>query len=174
MTMTREIVGAQDYTNVAQDLLARAAKHGATAADVMVADGETSRCKSAWGRSTPHKAREKRLGLRVFFGHRSMSASTSDFSHDCWIGSWEKPVPWPRLWSRTRCQDCPSRGTMPPELPDLEHLRRHETCRPISKSICTPRRTRGVCGRFPYYQLEGGDCDPRGRIILRIVMGFGQ
>lgn len=114
MTMTREI-GAQDYTNVAQDLLARAAKHGATAADVMVADGETLSVQVRMGavdRLT--KAREKRLGLRVFFGHRSASASTSDFLTIRWIGSWEKPVPWPRLWSRTRCQDCPSRGTMPP------------------------------------------------------------
>lgn len=64
--MTREIA-APDYTNVAQDLLARAAKHGATAADVMVADGETLSVQVRMGavdRLT--KAREKRLGLRVF------------------------------------------------------------------------------------------------------------
>src|SRR5690606_18631694 len=82
MTMTREIA-APDYTNLAQDLLARAGKHGATAADVMVADGETLSVQVRMGavdRLT--KAREKRLGLRVFFGQRSASASTSDFSPD--------------------------------------------------------------------------------------------
>ena len=80
--MTRAIV-EQDYTNIAQDLLARAAKHGATASDVMVADGETLSVQVRMGavdRLT--KAREKRLGLRVFFGQRSASASTSDFSRD--------------------------------------------------------------------------------------------
>ena len=80
--MTRAIV-EQDYTNIAQDLLARAAKHGATASDVMVADGETLSVQVRMGavdRLT--KAREKRLGLRVFFGQRSASASTSDFSRE--------------------------------------------------------------------------------------------
>ena len=80
--MTRAI-GEQDYSNLAQDLHARASKQGATGADVMVADGETLSVQVRMGavdRLT--KAREKRLGLRVFFGQRSASASTSDFSRD--------------------------------------------------------------------------------------------
>ena len=80
--MTR-VIAEQDYTNIAQDLLARGAKHGATASDVMVADGETLSVQVRMGavdRLT--KAREKRLGLRVFFGQRSASASTSDFSRE--------------------------------------------------------------------------------------------
>ena len=78
--MTR-MIGEQDYSTLAQDLLARVSKRGATAADVMVADGETLSVQVRMGavdRLT--KAREKRLGLRVFFGQRSASASTSDFS----------------------------------------------------------------------------------------------
>ena len=65
--MTR-MIGEQDYTGLAQDLLARASKQGATASDVMVADGETLSVQVRMGavdRLT--KAREKRLGLRVFF-----------------------------------------------------------------------------------------------------------
>ena len=80
--MTR-VIAEQDYSSLAQDLLARAAKQGATAADVMVADGENLSVQVRMGavdRLT--KAREKRLGLRVFFGQRSASASTSDFSRD--------------------------------------------------------------------------------------------
>jgi PmbA protein len=73
----------QNLTELAVDLLARAKKRGATDADVVVADGDTFDVQvrlSAVDRLT--KAREKRLGLRVFIGNRSASASTSDFSHD--------------------------------------------------------------------------------------------
>jgi PmbA protein len=72
---------AQDYSQLAVDLLARAKQRGATEADVMVVDGRNLSVQvrlSAVDRLT--KAREKRLGLRVFFGKRSASTSTSDFS----------------------------------------------------------------------------------------------
>lgn len=73
-------------TNLAEmavDLLARAKKRGATEADIVVADGDTFDVQvrlSSVDRLT--KAREKRLGLRVFIGKRSASASTSDFSQE--------------------------------------------------------------------------------------------
>jgi PmbA protein len=56
-------------------------KRGATEADVIVADSRNLSVQvrlSTVDRLT--KAREKRLGLRVFFGKRSASTSTSDFS----------------------------------------------------------------------------------------------
>ena len=72
-----------NLSELAVDVLARAKKRGATDADVVVADGDTFDVQvrlSAVDRLT--KAREKRLGLRVFIGKRSASASTSDFSHE--------------------------------------------------------------------------------------------
>lgn len=78
-----QLTRQRDYRELAQDLLARAKQCGATAADVMVADGETLSVQVRMGavdRLT--KAKEKRLGLRVFFGARSASASTSDFSRE--------------------------------------------------------------------------------------------
>ncbi|MGH7231462.1 MAG: TldD/PmbA family protein [Nitrospiraceae bacterium] len=72
-----------NLSELAVDLLDRAKRRGATEADVVVADGENFSVQvrlSAVDRLT--KAREKRLGLRVFFGTRSASASTSDFSRD--------------------------------------------------------------------------------------------
>ncbi len=71
----------QNFSQLASDLLREARKRGATDADVMVVDGRTLSVQvrlSAVDRLT--KAREKRLGLRVFFGTRSASTSTSDFS----------------------------------------------------------------------------------------------
>ncbi len=73
----------KNFAELATDLLNRAKKQGASEADVVVADGETFSVQvrlSAVDRLT--KAREKRLGLRVFFGKRSASASTSDFSRE--------------------------------------------------------------------------------------------
>lgn len=73
----------KNFAELATDLLNRAKKQGASEADVVVADGETFSVQvrlSAVDRLT--KAREKRLGLRFFFGKRSASASTSDFSRE--------------------------------------------------------------------------------------------
>lgn len=73
----------RNFTDLAADILDRAKRCGATEADVLVADGETLSVQVRLGavdRLT--KAREKRLGLRVFFGKRSASSSTSDFSRE--------------------------------------------------------------------------------------------
>jgi PmbA protein len=72
-----------DFKELAGDLLKKAKLRGATEADVMIADGTTFSVQvrlSEIERLT--KAREKRLGLRVFIGKRSASASTSDFSKE--------------------------------------------------------------------------------------------
>lgn len=77
------IEAANGYAQLAADVLARAKACGATEADIVVADGETFSVQVRVGavdRLT--KAREKRLGLRVFVGKRSATTSTSDFSRD--------------------------------------------------------------------------------------------
>ena len=79
--MTTPVPTYDSFADLAQDMLARAKQRGASEADVIVANGETLSVQvrmDAIDRLT--KAREKRLGLRVFFGKRSASASTSDFS----------------------------------------------------------------------------------------------
>src|SRR5687768_13877728 len=69
------------FSQLALDVLKMAKQGGATEADVVVADGENLSVQIRLGavdRLT--KAREKRLGLRVFVGKRSATTSTSDFS----------------------------------------------------------------------------------------------
>ena len=71
------------YAQLAADVLARAKQCGATEADIVVADGETFSVQVRVGVvDRLSKAREKRLGLRVFVGKRSATTSTSDFSVD--------------------------------------------------------------------------------------------
>ena len=67
--------------DLAQDVLVMAKESGATEADVVVADGENLSVQIRLGSvDRLSKAREKRLGLRIFVGKRSASSSTSDFS----------------------------------------------------------------------------------------------
>src|SRR6266849_3646902 len=67
--------------NLTSELLAKAKRKGATAADVVAVEGDSASVQvrlSAVDKLS--KAQEKRLGLRVYFGQRSAGGSTSDFS----------------------------------------------------------------------------------------------
>ncbi len=111
----------KNFVELATDLLNRAKKQGASEADVVVADGETFSVQvrlSAVDRLT--KAREKRLGLRVFFGKRSASASTSDFSRE----SLDRLVSDTCALAKAVVEDdqsgLPDKNLMAEDLPDLD------------------------------------------------------
>ncbi len=115
------IAADKNFAGLATDLLNRAKKQGASEADVVVADGETFSVQvrlSAVDRLT--KAREKRLGLRVFFGKRSASASTSDFSRE----SLDRLVSDTCALAKAVVEDdqsgLPDKNLMAEDLPDLD------------------------------------------------------
>lgn len=173
MTMTREIA-APDYTNLAQDLLARAGKHGATAADVMVADGETLSVQVRMGavdRLT--KAREKRLGLRVFFGQRSASASTSDFSPDSLDRFVGETCALAKAVVADPVSGLPEPGHYATESPDLNiyDATKLQTDQQIDLALRAERAAFAADSRIT--NSEGGECDSSsGRIILANSHGF--
>ena len=122
MSEARELgrFGDQNFAELAADMLDRAKQRGATAADIMIADGETFSVQvrlSAVDRLT--KAREKRLGLRVFIGKRSASTSTSDFSRE----SLDRLVADTCALASAVAEDeqsgLPAEQLMAPDLPDL-------------------------------------------------------
>ena len=81
--MSGAIQHTNGYRQLATDILATVRKGGATEADVVIADGENLSVQVRLGSvDRLSKAREKRLGLRVFVGKRSACTSTSDFSPD--------------------------------------------------------------------------------------------
>lgn len=111
----------QKLQHLATELLGRAQKQGASLADVLVAEGDTFSVDvrlAAVDRIT--KAREKRLGIRVFFGKRSASASTSDFS----VEALERLVTETCALARAVAEDdvsgLPEPGELATELPDLD------------------------------------------------------
>src|SRR5215468_5439845 len=66
---------------LAHDILKQAKRKGATAGDVMMAESDSSFVSVRLGEiDKVSQAQEKRLGLRLFFGASSASASTSDIS----------------------------------------------------------------------------------------------
>jgi PmbA protein len=69
------------FPELAAMVLNRAKAFGATEADLLVAEGDSVSVQVRMSEvDRLSKAREKVLGIRVFFGKRSASSSTSDFS----------------------------------------------------------------------------------------------
>lgn len=67
--------------DLAKRVLADAQAQGADAVEVMIAEGDSASVQVRLSQvDRLSKAREKGLGIRVFFGKRSASASTSDFA----------------------------------------------------------------------------------------------
>ena len=171
--MTR-VIAEQDYTNIAQDLLARAAKHGATASDVMVADGETLSVQVRMGavdRLT--KAREKRLGLRVFFGQRSASASTSDFSRESLERCVGETYGLAQAVGEDPVSGLPEPGQFATDFPELNihDSTKLQTDQQIDLALRAERAAFAADSRIT--NSEGGECDSSsGRIILANSHGF--
>ena len=69
------------FPELAASVLKRARSFGATEADLLMAEGDSVSVQVRMSEvDRLSKAREKVLGIRVFFGKRSASSSTSDFS----------------------------------------------------------------------------------------------
>ena len=76
-------VPTNQFPDLASKVLERARTSGATEADVLIAEGDGVSVQIRLSQvDRLSKAREKILGIRIFFGTRSASASTSDFSQN--------------------------------------------------------------------------------------------
>jgi PmbA protein len=100
---------------LARDILDKAKAKGATESDVVMVESESFFVTVRMGEVEKiSQAGEKRLGLRLFFGHRSASASTSDISKE----SIEKLIDDTAKMAKATAQD-PHSG-----LPQAEDLAR--------------------------------------------------
>jgi len=162
------------YINLAQDLLARAKRCGADEADVIVANGETLSVQVRMGavdRLT--KAREKRLGLRVFFGKRSASASTSDFAQSALKQFVEETCALAKAVVEDGVSGLPDGDQMAVDRPELDiyDSTRLETDHQIELARRAERAAFESDPRIT--NSEGADCDSSsGRVILGNSHGF--
>lgn len=114
-----------------QDVLAKAKAKGASAGDVVMAESESFFVTVRMGEVEKiSQAGEKRLGLRLFFGNSSASASTSDISQK----SIEKLVDDTARMAKVTAQDphggLPDSADLARDLPQLELI--DESARTVS------------------------------------------
>jgi PmbA protein len=151
-----------------------AKRSGATEADIIIADGDDLSVQVRLGgvdRLT--KAREKRLGLRVFIGKRSASTSTSDFS----LGSLEQLVAQTCTLAHAVVEDqvsgLPDARLLATEQPDLDlyDATKLETDRQIELAKRAEAAALSADERIT--NSEGADFDSSsGRIVLANSHGF--
>jgi len=108
-----------DDRELATDVLARARRHGADAADTLVARGTDFSVTVRKGQvETLKEAGSKALGVRVFVGRRTATAYSSDFTPAALEGMVAEAVDIARATGEDAAAGLPDEMTPPPE--DLE------------------------------------------------------
>src|SRR5574342_317887 len=164
----------QSFEDLASDLLAMAKQSGATEADVVIADGENLSVQVRLGavdRLT--KAREKRLGLRVFVGKRSACTSTSDFSTDSLHELVAQTCTLAKAVVEDQVSGLPAADQMTREQPDLDLY--DDTKLDTDKQIDLAKRAEAAAlsADERITNSEGADFDSSsGRVVLANSHGF--
>jgi PmbA protein len=162
------------FGQLALDVLAMAKQAGATEADVVVADGDNLSVQVRLGAvDRLSKAREKRLGLRIFVGKRSATTSTSDFS----VESLRRLVAETCTLAKAVVEDpvsgLPNAEDMAKDQPDLDLYddTRLETDRQIELAKRAESAAMATDERIT--NSEGADFDAsHGRVVLANSHGF--
>lgn len=106
---------------IADQLLTQARTHGATAADVIVAEGDALSVAVRLGEIEKVKrSRAKHLGLRVFVGERCAITSTADFSPDSLAGVAGETVALARVTSPDPFGGIPPEADLARTFPELD------------------------------------------------------
>jgi len=155
-------------------VLAMAKRGGATEADVVIADGENLSVQIRLGAvDRLSKAREKRLGLRVFVGTRSATTSTSDFSRESLNRLVGETCTLAKAVVEDPVSGLPSAEQMAKEQPDLDLY--DETKLETDKQIDLAKRAEAAAIAMDerITNSEGADFDSSsGRVVLGNSHGF--
>lgn len=162
------------FPELAGDLLDRARRRGATDAEVMIAAGTTLSVQvrlSAVDRLT--KAGEKRMGLRVFFGPRSASASTSDFSKESLDRLVEDLCAMAAAVAEDEVAGLPEAGRFAQEVPDLDLYDPTELSTEAQIELARRGEAAAMAADERITNSEGAEFDSSaGRMLLANSRGF--
>jgi PmbA protein len=165
-----------DLRDAAAQLLNAARKRGASAADAIGTENRTLTAEVYLGAIDKLKsARERALGLRVFYGHRSATASTSDFSP----ASLDRLVADTCALARVTAEDpysgLPESSEIAGELRDLD-LIDHEGARlPVEAQIEQVKRAEAAALDLDprIRKTDGAEWEGKwGRTVLANTHGF--
>jgi PmbA protein len=113
-------VSERPLEEIAALLLRGAREHGATAADVVVAEGDSLTVGVRLGKvEKVQRSRAKHLGLRVFVGDRSAITSTADFSTDSLVNLANDSVALARVTAPDPFGGLPEPEELAASQPDL-------------------------------------------------------
>jgi PmbA protein len=114
-------MSSQALEDIAQTLLAAARRHGADAADVVVAEGDSISVGIRLGEVEKVKqARAKHLGLRVFVGRATAIVGTADFARDALEQLAEGGCALARITAPDPYAGLPNAEDLAREVPDLD------------------------------------------------------
>ena len=159
---------------LATELVDRVKAHGATEADVLVAEGDSVSVQvrlSTVDRLS--KAREKSLGIRVFFGKRSASASTSDFSEASLKQLVADTCALAKAVAEDETSGLPEQAVLAADVPDLDL--HDSTTMPVEETIHVAQRgERAAMDADPRItNSEGAECgSAHGAVVLANTHGF--
>jgi len=164
-----------DLREIAADVVARALKAGATAADAIAREGEEFSTVVRMGEvETLKESGSRGLGLRVFNGKRAASTYSSDFSHD----GIERMISGALALVKVTSED-PYAGLPDPSefgsLGDLKLYYDDVNSLPPEERIDYARRTEAAALNFDarIKNSEGGSFDANtGRMALANSLGF--
>ncbi|MBV8055915.1 MAG: TldD/PmbA family protein [Deltaproteobacteria bacterium] len=106
---------------LAQWALDEARRHGASAAEVLLASAESIAAGVRMGEVEKLKSsRERRLGIRVFVDHASATASTAEMERDSLDGFIQNTVTMARLTAPDPFSGLPEPKRQAQDMPDLE------------------------------------------------------
>jgi PmbA protein len=112
---------AADLSGLLVSVLERATRQGATAADgFLVEEREFSATVRLGEVEHVNHSRAQRLSLRVFAGHASAAASTSDLSPDSLTRVVDEATRLARITTEDPCAGLPDRAALIDRLPDLD------------------------------------------------------
>jgi len=114
-------MSGQPLQQIAEMLLGAAKRHGATAADVVVAEGDALEAAVRMGEVEKLKqSRQKHLGLRIFINERSAITSSADFSRDALEHLAENTCALARLIAPDPFSGLPDAAALAQTIPDME------------------------------------------------------
>jgi PmbA protein len=107
--------------DLATKVIAQSQRLGATAGDVLIAAGESFSVGVRFGEAEKvHNAREKRMGLRLFVGHRSAITSTADFTAEALNALVEETVSLAKATAEDEFSGLPTPEDLTQDFPDLD------------------------------------------------------
>ena len=125
-----------DYRELASDVLRQAKALGASGAEVVIVEDESfSVLVRMRGVDTLKSAQGKRLGLRLFFGHRSATTATSDFSREAVARLLQDTVAMAKATPEDPFGGLPDPGAFVADFPDLDLWDAESAALPIPDRI---------------------------------------